>query len=117
MENALMAQKVTVLLVDDIDGGQADETVSFSLDGVAYEIDLSTANAAAFRDSLARYVGTARRVGGRTAGGRSGAGRRRGGGDNRTAQIREWARSHGHKVNERGRIPANVVEAYEKAHA
>jgi hypothetical protein len=111
-----MAQKVTVLLVDDIDGGQADETVSFSLDGVAYEIDLSAANAAGFRDSMARYVGTARRVGGRAAAGRSGP-RRRAGGDNRTAQIREWARSHGHKVNERGRIPATVVEAYEKAHA
>jgi hypothetical protein len=116
MEKCAMAQKVTVLLVDDIDGGPADETVSFSLDGVAYEIDLSTANAAAFRDSLARYVGTARRVGGR-AGGRGGAGRRRAGGDNRTAQIREWARSHGHKVSERGRIPGSVVEAYDKAHA
>lgn len=110
-----MAQKVTVLLVDDIDGGQADETVSFSLDGVSYEIDLSAANAATFRDSLAKYVGTARRVGGRAA--RGGAGRRRAGGDTRTAQIREWARSHGHKVNERGRIPATIVEAYEKANA
>jgi hypothetical protein len=110
-----MAQKVTVLLVDDIDGGQADETVSFSLDGVSYEIDLSAANAATFRDSLAKYVGTARRVGGRSA--RAGAGRRRGGGDTRTAQIREWARTHGHKVNERGRIPATIVEAYEKANA
>ena len=96
-----MAQKVTVLLVDDIDGGSADETVSFSLDGVSYEIDLSTKNAKAFRDSLAQYVGTARR------------GR---GGDNRTAEIREWARKNGHKVNERGRIPAGVVEAYDKAH-
>jgi hypothetical protein len=111
-----MAQKVTVLLVDDLDGGPADETVSFSLDGVSYEIDLSAANATSFRDSLAKYVGTARRVGGR-AGGRGSAGRRRAGGDNRTAQIREWARSHGHKVNERGRIPATIVEAYEKANA
>lgn len=109
-----MAQKVTVLLVDDIDGGKADETVSFSLDGVAYEIDLSNSNAAAFRDSLASYVGHARRVGGRAA--RS-TGRKRAGGDNRTAQIREWARANGHQVNERGRIPATVVEAYEKAHA
>jgi hypothetical protein len=109
-----MAQKVQVILVDDIDGGSADETVSFSLDGVSYEIDLSMKNAAAFRDSLAQYVGTARKVGGRS--GSRGSARRRSGGDNRTAQIREWARSNGHKVNERGRIPATVIEAYEKAH-
>ena len=110
-----MAQKVTVLLVDDIDGGSADETVSFSLDGVSYEIDLSNKNAKAFRDSFAQYVGQARRVGGRASSGRGGRGRRRSG-DNRTAEIREWARQNGHKVNERGRIPASVVEAYEKAH-
>ncbi len=109
-----MAQKVTVQLVDDLDGGAADETVSFSLDGVSYEVDLSTANAAAMRDAFAQYTGPARRVGRSSA--RS-AGRRRSGGDNRTAQIREWARSNGHAVNERGRIPATVVEAYEKAHA
>jgi hypothetical protein len=60
-----MAQKVQVILVDDMDGGSADETVSFSLDGVSYEIDLSTKNAAAFRESLAQYLGTARKVGGR----------------------------------------------------
>ncbi len=114
-----MAQKVQVILVDDIDGGAADETVSFSLDGVSYEIDLSTANAAAFRDSLAQYVGTARKIGRSTAGRSAGSnGRRRSsGGDNRTAQIREWARSNGHPVNERGRIPATIVEAYDKAHA
>ena len=112
-----MAQKVTVLLVDDIDGGSADETVSFSLDGVSYEIDLSTKNAKAFRDALAQYVGQARRVGGRSSGGRSTRSARRGrGGDNRTAEIREWARKNGHKVNERGRIPATVIEAYDKAH-
>jgi len=109
-----MAQKVQVILVDDLDGGSADETVSFALDGVAYEIDLSDKNAAAFRDSLAQYVGLSRRVGGRAAAGRGTS--RRKGGDNRTAQIREWARSNGHKVNERGRIPATVVEAYDKAH-
>ncbi|MGH8969635.1 MAG: histone-like nucleoid-structuring protein Lsr2 [Actinomycetes bacterium] len=108
-----MAQKVQVILVDDVDGGSADETVSFSLDGVAYEIDLSAANAAKMRDSFAPYVGTARRVGGRSAGrGRT----RRAGRDTRTAEIREWARQNGQKVNERGRIPADVVAAYERAH-
>ena len=108
-----MAQKVTVQLVDDLDGGPADETVSFSLDGTAYEIDLSATNATEFRDAFARYYGPARRVGGRTAG--RGTSRRRGG-DHRTAEIREWARANGHKVNERGRIPASIVEAYEQAH-
>jgi hypothetical protein len=110
-----MAQKVTVLLVDDLDGGTADETVSFSLDGVSYEIDLSAKNATSLRDAMAHYVGQARRVGGR-AGSRGSARGRRSGRDNRTAEIREWARKNGHKVNERGRIPAAVVEAYDKAH-
>lgn len=112
-----MAQKVTVQLVDDIDGGTADETVSFSLDGVSYEIDLSARNASALRDAMAQYVGPARRVGGRVTTGRTSERRRAGRGDNRTAQIRQWARANGHKVNERGRIPAAVVEAYEKANA
>jgi hypothetical protein len=110
-----MAQKVQVILVDDIDGGPADETLSFSLDGVSYEIDLSTANAAKLRDSFAPYVGTARRVGGRSAAGRGRT--RRGTGDNRTAQIREWARANGHTVNERGRVAADIIAAYDKAHA
>ena len=112
-----MAQKVQITLVDDIDGGPAVETVSFSLDGVAYEIDLSEGNAARFRDALAPYVGPARRRGGRAATG-SGRGRssRSRGANNRTAQIRAWARENGHKVNERGRIPADITAAYEKAH-
>jgi hypothetical protein len=111
-----MAQKVQVTLVDDIDGGAADETVSFSLDGKAYELDLSNKNAAAFRKAMAQYVENARRVGARST--VRGTSRRRArGGDNRTAQIREWARAHGHKVNERGRIAADVVAAYDKAHS
>jgi hypothetical protein len=109
-----MAQKVQVILVDDIDGGSADETVSFSLDGVAYEIDLSDANATKMRDVFAPYVGSARRVGGRGAGGRA-RGRRARGADSRTAEIREWAKANGHQVSERGRIAASVVQAYEKA--
>lgn len=110
-----MAQKVQVILVDDIDGGSAAETVSFSLDGVSYEIDLSRDNAAKLRDVFAAYVGTARRVGGRNAAGRGRSPRRAG--DKRTAQIREWARANGHKVNERGRLAADLVAAYDKAHA
>jgi hypothetical protein len=113
-----MAQKVQVVLLDDIDGGDAAETVTFGLDGVTYEIDLNEANAAKLRDSLALWVGNARRVTGRSgqrAAARSAGGRRSAGGDD-TAAIREWARSNGHQVSERGRIPAAVKEAYDRAH-
>jgi hypothetical protein len=121
-----LAQKVQVVLVDDLDGGTADETVSFSLDGAAYEIDLTTENAQKLRDQLAAYVGSARRVGGRGGRGRSrgprsggtDAGGRRSGGGRRggeSAQIREWARNSGYQVSERGRISAEIRDAYTKA--
>lgn len=110
-----MAQRVQVLLVDDIDNSDADETVTFALDGVTYEIDLNATNAAKLRDEFATWVGHARRSGGRKASGRassnSGAGARR----KDVSAVREWARSNGHDVSERGRIPAAVQEAYDKA--
>ncbi len=106
-----MAQKVQVILVDDIDGGPATETVSFSLDGASYEVDLSAKNAAKLRDAFAAYVGAARKVGSRSA-----RRRRSSGADNRTAQIRAWAKSKNLNVNERGRIPAEIVAKYEAAH-
>jgi hypothetical protein len=108
-----MAQKTLVILEDDLDGGEADETVSFSLDGVAYEIDLSSKNAGKLRDSLASYVASARRVGGRASRGKAPKPGRAG--SARTAEIREWARSSGLDVSERGRIPAAIVEQYEAA--
>jgi hypothetical protein len=104
-----MAQRVVVTLVDDLDGGPADETVTFGLDGTNYEIDLSSANAARLRDALANFVANGRRAG------RSTAGRRRASpGD--SALIREWAKSQGRAVNERGRISAELRAAYEAAH-
>ena len=109
-----MAQKVQVILVDDIDGGSAVETVGFSIDGASYEIDLSAKNAGKLRDLFAPYVGSARKVGGR--GGRRGAGSKRSGGPNRTAEIRAWAKGNKVKVSERGRISAEVVAKYEAAH-
>lgn len=109
-----MAQKVQVILVDDLSGGSADETVSFSLDGVSYEIDLSTDNAAKLRDVLNPYVESARRVGGRAQRGRRRAARD--GGGAKTQEIRAWAKSKGYEVSERGRIPASIVEEFEKAH-
>lgn len=114
-----MAQKTIVSLIDDLSGEEADETVRFGLDGAQYEIDLSEKNATKLRESLAPFVGAARRSGGRASGSRRAVARatsRRGGGTDRTADIREWARSNGYTVSDRGRIASNIVEAYEKAH-
>ncbi|MFF3850151.1 Lsr2 family protein [Streptomyces sp. NPDC002328] len=109
-----MAQKVQVLLVDDLDGGEADETVTFALDGKTYEIDLTTANADKLRSLLDPYVKGGRRTGGRASGGR-GKARAASGGSQDTAQIRAWAKENGYEVNDRGRVPATIREAYEKA--
>jgi Lsr2 len=105
-----MAQKVQVTLVDDLDGTEAEETVRFSIDRVDYEVDLSKKNAAALRDTLSPYVGAARRVGGRRGG------TRRGRAADSTSAIRDWAKAKGYKVSDRGRVPANIVEEYHKAH-
>lgn len=108
-----MVQKVQILLVDDIDGGDADETIEFGIDGVNYEIDLSTKNARALRDSFAVYVAEARKVAStRRRGGRRSASR----GGESPAQIREWARSNGFDVSARGRVSTEVREAYTAAH-
>ena len=111
-----MAQHIQVTLVDDVDGSEAAETVSFSFEGKAYELDLSEKNAKKLRKALEPFVAAARRSGG---GGRrrqrGSSGTPRGGGDReRTANIRKWAREHGHQVADRGRIPSSVIEAYEK---
>ena len=106
-----MAKKVTVTLVDDFDGeGAADETVEFGLDGVSYEIDLSSKNAAKLRGDLKQWVDSGRR--GRSAG----AGRGRAAIDReQSAAIRDWARRNGHNVSTRGRIPADVIDAFHAA--
>jgi hypothetical protein len=109
-----MAQRVNIVLEDDIDGSDADETVTFALDGVTYEIDLNGKNAAKLRDALAPYVGHARRAAGRRSTGRGPAGR--GATKRDLADVRQWARSNGHKVSDRGRISAEVQAAYDKAH-
>ncbi len=106
-----MAQKVMVSLEDDLDGSPATETLRFALLGTEYEIDLSEHNASRFRQQMNPFVEHARRAG-RTKGrstARSTANRER------TGDIRAWAREHGLNVNERGRIPATVVEQYEAA--
>ncbi len=106
-----MAQKVNIILVDDLDGSEADETVSFALDGTSYEIDLNEKNAAKLRDALSGYIGHARKVSTtrkrRSAASASGPSAR---------ELRDWARSNGYEVSDRGRVPAEVREAFEAAH-
>jgi hypothetical protein len=111
-----VAQIREIRLVDDLDGAVADETVEFGVDGKNYEIDLSTANAKKLRDALADFVASARRSGGRRrASSAPAAAARRPSIDREQNQaIREWARKRGMKVSDRGRIPAEVLEAYHK---
>ena len=109
-----MAQKVHIVLEDDLDGSDATQTVSFGLDGTSYEIDLNDKNAAALRDARATYVGHARKVSGTRRGRRSAAAAS--GSGHSAKEIRDWARSNGRKVPERGRIPAEVRDAFEAAH-
>src|SRR3954447_25687577 len=105
-----MAQKVHIVLEDDIDGSDASETVSCGLDGTSYEIDLNDKNAASLRDALAAYVGHARKVSGSRRGRRFAGSSAVG---SSAKEIRAWARSNGHEVPDRGRIPAAVREAFE----
>jgi hypothetical protein len=111
-----MAQRTQVLLIDDLDGSSADETVAFGLDGSAYEIDLSAKNANQLRKSLASYVAHGRK----SALIRGNARRRNGLAATAsivdTADVRSWARSNGYAVNDRGRLAAEVVDAYRAAH-
>lgn len=117
-----MARRIVHQLVDDIDGTLLEvgegETVLFSLDGVAYEIDLTDENAAALRGALDRYTKAARTVSSaRATSAASSAGRkRRRAGQQDYSQVRDWAKQNGFTVSDRGRVPASVLEAYEAAH-
>lgn len=103
-----MAQRVQVILIDDITGGDASETVNFSLDNVSYEIDLSADNAAQLRKDFEKWVNAGRRVSSR----RASSSRAR---TNDSAKVRAWAKDNGYEVSERGRISAEIREAYSKA--
>ncbi len=108
-----MAQKIQTLFIDDIDGGEAEGTVRFALDGADYEIDLSTKHSDELRDILKNYISHARKVGG--------AARRSAGRGVRkpsaidTVAVRAWARESGYDIKERGRVPADVVTKYREA--
>ncbi|MDP3949520.1 Lsr2 family protein [Microbacterium sp.] len=118
-----MARKIVHQLVDDLDGevleAGSGEEVTFSLNGVAYEIDLSEKNAAALREALEPWIAAARRV---SAGGnRGGRGARsrgsaQGGPKRDLSEIRTWAKANGHQVSDRGRVPDSVLQAYDAAH-
>ncbi len=121
-----MAQKVQVLLVCDLHDGEVEgeETVAFGLDGTSYELDVCEEHAAALRDAFAPYVGQARRAGRapstpaqrKPRAARAGGGGEGGANRERVQEIREWARSNGHTVSERGRLSGAVIAAYEAAH-
>ncbi|MCA5893063.1 Lsr2 family protein [Isoptericola sp. NEAU-Y5] len=110
-----MVQKQQIVLIDDIDGSDADETVTFALDGVTYEIDVTSAHAAELRDAFATWIGHGRKTSRSTGPSRS-TGRRTTADRAQLAKIREWARENGHKVSDRGRIPSSVLAAFEAAH-
>ncbi|MBV9856016.1 MAG: Lsr2 family protein [Streptosporangiaceae bacterium] len=110
-----MAQKVEILFTDDLDGGEAEGTVSFGLDGATYEIDLSTANAAKLRTVLGPYVAAGRKVGGSARRAGQGRARRAGSGGVNPTEVREWAKANNVEVNDRGRVPASVIAQYREA--
>ncbi len=109
-----MAQKTTTFLIDDLDGGQAAETLTFGLDGTQYEIDLNASHVGELRTVLARFTDAARRVNGTTRRTRPGT-RRTSADGHSNADVRRWARAHGLKVNDRGRLPADVIAQYHAA--
>jgi len=116
-EEMFVARREIVVLEDDLDGGSADETVKFGLDGFHYEIDLSKNNAAKLRDAFAPYIAGARKAsrGGVVIGGRAAV--RAAGGSASTDReqnkaVRAWAKRKGHKISERGRIPQSIVDEY-----
>lgn len=113
-----MARRIVHQLVDDIDGTLLEvgegETVHFSLNGAAYEIDLTNSHADELREALAPYIKAGRRASAGNA--RTATTRRRAARNSEVGEIREWAKSQGLKVSERGRISAEVMDAYRAAH-
>ncbi len=111
-----MAQKVEVTLIDDLDGGKADEAITFGLDGKVYEIDLSASNAEKLRATLSPYVTAALKVGSSRQAGR-GASRKVAPTGPDTSAVREWAKAQGLPISDRGRIAADVVVKFQEAHS
>jgi hypothetical protein len=112
-----VAQKIQTLFIDDIDGGAAEGTVRFALDGTDYEIDLNARHSEELRSALGRYVSHARKVGGgaRRAGRTAGRASRGVSSALNTTEIRNWAREQGYDIKDRGRVPADLVAKYQAA--
>ena len=112
-----MAQKIQTLFIDDIDGGAAEGTVRFALDGTEYEIDLNAKHSEELRSAIGKYVTHARKVGGsaRRAGRTAGRASRGAGSSLNTTEIRNWAREQGYDIKDRGRVPADLVAKYQAA--
>ncbi|MFT4397903.1 histone-like nucleoid-structuring protein Lsr2 [Gordonia lacunae] len=110
-----MARQTVVKFVDDVDGKELDEavTLTFGVDGKEYEFDTSPAHAEQFRASLAKYLEASRRAG-IARGSKSPAESRRPAAQSRA--IRHWAQANGYEIGDRGRIPVEIVEAFEAAH-
>lgn len=114
-----MAKKTITILIDDLDGEElpaGTRTTRFALDGVEYEIDLSAENARGLSEALAPYIAAGRRVGSSPRSGSAARTRAKGADAQRLAAIRAWAQGNGYQVGERGRIKAEIVEAYDAAH-
>ena len=107
-----MAQRIQTLFIDDIDGGAADGTVRFGLDGADYEIDLSGEHSDELRKALGKYIEHSRKIGGTT---RRAARGGRGANSIDAAKVREWAKGNGYDIKDRGRVSADLVEKYQAA--
>lgn len=113
-----MAQRIIASLIDDMDGTEATETVTFGLDGAEYTIDLSEANATRLRDALSDFVEKGSKVKGRKPRATNGARVtvQAGGNREQNLAIRAWARAQGKAISDRGRIPVELVQEFQAAH-
>lgn len=107
-----MAKKTFTHILDDIDGSEDAESLTFSYNNKSYEIDLSSKNKKKLEDALAPFIEAARSTGGA----RRSSGSSRGASRSDLAAVRAWAKDNGHDVSERGRVPASVIQAYDAAH-
>jgi Lsr2 len=110
-----MSQKIQTLFIDDIDGGKAEGTVRFGLDGTDYEIDLSAAHSKALRKAAEKYIAAGRKVGGPSRRRGNGGGRKNSGGRPSPSEVREWAKAQGIQVRDRGRVPSELVVKFQAA--
>lgn len=110
-----VVQKIETVLSDDLDGSTADTTIRFGLDGTDYEIDLNTTHADELRNTAARYIQAGRKVSSSTRRSSRGTARRSTSGGPSSSEVRDWAKSHGYDVKDRGRMPAELVVKFQAA--